>query len=189
MRRKHRRLQSNPELDITAFLNLMIVLVPVLLLGMVFTQLRIIDLDFPGMAPGQAPDKENFQLEVLVLPSGLQVADSDRGTIASFSARNGKYDFEGLRDLLKRIKKRMPDKTDVTLRVGADVDYQLLVNTIDAVRSYSGVVAASLVNAELFPDVALGDAPDDAVISDDNASSATPPEKTRESGKNGEGAQ
>ena len=32
MRRKHRRLQSEADLDITPFMNLMIVLVPVLLL-------------------------------------------------------------------------------------------------------------------------------------------------------------
>ena len=52
MRRRHRRLSSSPELDITAFLNLMIVLVPVLLLGMVFNQVRMIELNFPGM-PGR----------------------------------------------------------------------------------------------------------------------------------------
>lgn len=50
MRRRHRRLSSSPELDITAFLNLMIVLVPVLLLGMVFSQVRMIELNFPGGA-------------------------------------------------------------------------------------------------------------------------------------------
>ncbi|HBF93454.1 MAG TPA: biopolymer transporter ExbD, partial [Marinobacter adhaerens] len=47
MRRRHRRLSISPELDITAFLNLMIVLVPVLLLGMVFSQVRMIELNFP----------------------------------------------------------------------------------------------------------------------------------------------
>ena len=55
MRRRHRRLITSPELDITAFLNLMIVLVPVLLLGMVFSQVRMIELNFPGMESGEAP--------------------------------------------------------------------------------------------------------------------------------------
>ncbi|BES71647.1 hypothetical protein RE428_26650 [Marinobacter nanhaiticus D15-8W] len=79
MRPKHRRLKANPELDITAFLNLMIVLVPVLLLGMVFTQVRMIELDFPGIAKGEAPDSQSFRLEVLLVPSGIRVADSARG--------------------------------------------------------------------------------------------------------------
>lgn len=81
MRRRHRRLTASADLDITAFLNLMIVLVPVLLLGMVFSQIRMIELNFPGMEAGQAPDAESFRLVVTVLPEGIEVADSDRGLI------------------------------------------------------------------------------------------------------------
>ena len=55
MRRKHRKLTSSADLDITPFMNLMIVLVQVLLLGMVFSQIRMIELNFPGMEAGQAP--------------------------------------------------------------------------------------------------------------------------------------
>ncbi|WP_148862614.1 biopolymer transporter ExbD [Marinobacter fonticola] len=165
MRRKHRRLPTNAELDITAFLNLMIVLVPVLLLGMVFTQIRMIELDFPGMAAGEAPEAETFRLEVLLVPSGIRVADSDRGLIDSFPLQEGEQDFAALRETLKAIKARMPEKTDLVLRIGPDVDYQTLVTAMDTVRSYPEVVAASVVRAELFPDVSLGDAPADVKVS------------------------
>jgi len=47
MRRRHRKQTSEVDLNITPFLNLMIVLVPVLLLSMVFTQTRIMELSFP----------------------------------------------------------------------------------------------------------------------------------------------
>ncbi|MGQ7274749.1 ExbD/TolR family protein [Marinobacter sp. V034] len=166
MRRRHRRLHTSPELDITAFMNLMIVLVPVLLLGMVFTQVRMIDLDFPGMASGQAPDPDAFQLEVLLVPAGLRVADSERGLIKQLPvSAGGDYDFSGLQAVLKGIKSRMPEKTDLTLRVAPDIDYQVLIKVMDAVRSYPDVIAASVVQAELFPDVALGDAPENAELS------------------------
>ena len=39
-----------------------------------------------------------------------------------------------------------------------DTDYQTLGSTMEAVRSYPAVVAASLVDAELFPEIALADA-------------------------------
>ena len=55
----------------------------------------------------------------------------------------------------------MPDKTDVILEVGPEVDYQTLVHAMDTVRSYPAVVAASVVEGELFPDVSLMDAPAD----------------------------
>lgn len=165
MRRRHRRLNSTPELDITAFMNLMIVLVPVLLLGMVFTQIRMIELDFPGLAKGEVPDPDQFRLEVMVVPSGMRVADSERGTIRNLPLKEGQQDFAGLKVTLKAIKQRMPDKTDIVLRLGEAVDYQTLVTAMDTVRSYPAVVAASAVEAELFPDVSLGDAPDELQIS------------------------
>ncbi len=161
MRRRHRRAVSNPELDITAFLNLMIVLVPVLLLGMVFSQIRTIELNFPGMAPGEAPSVEELRLVVTVIPSGIEVSDSERGVIRTLPLVESTQDFDGLRAVLQQIKARVPEKTDLVLEVGADIDYQTLVTTMDTVRSYAAVVAASQVEAELFPDVSLADAPDD----------------------------
>ncbi|MAH32102.1 MAG: biopolymer transporter ExbD [Marinobacter sp.] len=161
MRRRHRRLTASADLDITAFLNLMIVLVPVLLLGMVFSQIRMIELNFPGMEAGQAPDAESFRLVVTVLPEGIEVADSDRGLIDVMPVSGQGQDYSRLSELLQQIKSRMPDKTDVILEVGPDVDYQTLVSVMDTVRSYQAVVAASVVEAELFPDVSLMDAGED----------------------------
>lgn len=165
MRRRHRRALSSPELDITAFLNLMIVLVPVLLLGMVFSQIRTIELQFPGMEPGQAPSAEQLQLVVTLIPEGMEISDSERGVIRTLPLQENEQDFAGLLDTLKRIKARVPDKTDVVLEVGPAIDYQTLVTTMDTVRSYPAVVAASRVEAELFPDVALADAPADRELS------------------------
>ncbi|GAA3553875.1 ExbD/TolR family protein [Marinobacter xestospongiae] len=155
MRRRHRRMNTTPELDITAFMNLMIVLVPVLLLGMVFSQLHMIELNFPGMAPGEAPEAEELQLVVTVTDRGLLVADSERGNLGQLPLVEGAQDFDGLRELLIRIKQRLPEKTDIILEVGESVDYQTLVTALDTVRSYEAVVAASVVKAELFPDVSL----------------------------------
>jgi biopolymer transport protein ExbD len=161
MRRRHRRLNASPELDITAFLNLMIVLVPVLLLGMVFSQVRMIELNFPGMEAGQAPAPEEFRLVVTLIPEGIEIADSDRGLIRVLPAGQEGQDFANLRQVLRQIKTRVPDKTDMVLEVGPDIDYQTLVTAMDTVRSYPAVVAASVVEGELFPDVSLMDAPED----------------------------
>src|SRR6056297_692267 len=113
MRRRHRRLSASPELDITAFLNLMIVLVPVLLLGMVFSQIRMIELNFPGMEAGEAPSAEELRLVVTLIPEGFEVSDSERGVIRTLPLVEDAQDFAGLRETLKQIKARVPDKTDV----------------------------------------------------------------------------
>lgn len=166
MRRRHRRMMNSPELDITAFLNLMIVLVPVLLLGMVFSQVRMIELNFPGVQEGEILEPDQFNLVVTLIPDGIEVSDSGRGMLRVLPATDGKQDFENLRSLLRGIKSRVPDKTDVVLEVGPEIDYQTLVTTMDTVRSYPAVVAASLVDGELFPDISLMDAPEDRVLAD-----------------------
>lgn len=160
MRRRHRRLSTSPDLDITAFLNLMIVLVPVLLLGMVFSQVRMIELNFPGMEAGEVPEADEFRLVVTLIPEGIEIADSDRGIIRVLPKTADGQDFSALREVLRQVKRRVPEKTDLVLEVGPDVDYQTLITAMDTVRSYPAVVAASVVEGELFPDVSLMDAPE-----------------------------
>ncbi|MCK2147738.1 biopolymer transporter ExbD [Marinobacter alexandrii] len=173
MRRRHRKMAASPDLDITPFMNLMIVLVPVLLLGMVFSQVRMIELNFPGQDIAGSPELEEFRLVVTLIPAGIEIADSERGVIVALPADKNVQDFDGLRRALREIKRRVPDKTDVILEVGADIDYQTLVYAMDTVRSYPAVVAASVVEGELFPDVSLMDAPADRQLASDSGVAAT----------------
>lgn len=164
MRRKHRRLQSDPDLDITPFMNLMIVLVPVLLLNMVFAHTSVLELNFPtgeSLTPDQV---EELQIQVVIHADRLVVADNQGGVIKSIARAegegdNGGYDFVLLKDVMKEIKSRVPDKKDVIIMPSRDTSYQALVTVMDTVRSYDAVVAGSVVEAELFPEISLGDAP------------------------------
>ena len=160
MKRKHRKLKEDPELDITSFMNLMIVLVPVLLLSMVFSQTAVLDLNFPPADNSTVlPKDQPLQLQVIIRKDAIAVADSKGGLIKRLPAIKGQEDFKGLRDVLKQIKARMPDKKDITILAEKQTPYQALVTTMDTVRSYPAVVAANLVNAELFPEISIGDAP------------------------------
>tara|TARA_R110001592_G_scaffold137324_1_gene355226 strand:- start:10259 stop:10774 length:516 start_codon:yes stop_codon:yes gene_type:complete len=160
-RRKHRRPVQQADLDITAFMNLMIVLVPVLLLSMVFSQTAVLDLNFPTNDNSLVNlDEENLQLQLIIRKESLTVGDTKNGLIRKFKNLNGQYDFESLVGLLKQIKARIPDKTEITLLLAENIDYQTLVTAMDKTRSYPAVVAASVVDAELFPDISIGDAPE-----------------------------
>ena len=52
MKRRRYRHTGEVELDITAFMNLMIVLVPILLLGMVFSRITEVDVTLPAGVSG-----------------------------------------------------------------------------------------------------------------------------------------
>lgn len=160
MRRKHRRLHKVADLDITAFMNLMIVLVPVLLLNMVFAHARVLELNFPEMdAAAAGSEEEPLQLQVIILDDKLVIADNRGGIIKQLPQKDAQHDFQLLGDVMKDIKARLPDKKDITVMARKDTSYQTLISVMDTVRSYPAVVAGSLVNAELFPEVSIADAP------------------------------
>ncbi len=157
--RKHKH-QDAAELDVTPFMNLMIVLVPVLLLSMVFTHTTVIDLNFPtGEGADAAFDPDAVHLEVVVRDNTLQVADGRGGVIKTLPKVDGQYDFAELSKVMQELKRRMPEKQDITVLLEQDTDYQTLVTIMDTVRSYPTVQHLEVVQAELFPVISLGDSP------------------------------
>ena len=152
--------REGADLDVTPFMNLMIVLVPVLLLSLVFTHTTVIELNFPaGDASSGEADPEVVHLEVLVREDGLVVADGRGGTIKRLPKVDGRHDFENLSLVMQEVKKRMPEKRDITVLLENDTDYQTLVFVMDRVRSYKTVQHLEVVDAELFPVISLGDSP------------------------------
>jgi biopolymer transport protein ExbD len=157
--RKHKH-QDAADLDVTPFMNLMIVLVPVLLLSMVFTHTTVIDLNFPtGEGASDAFDPDAVHLEVVVKGNALVVADGRGGTIKTIPKSGGSHDFAQLSLVMQELKRRMPEKQDITVLLEQETDYQTLVTIMDRVRSYPTVQNLEVVNAELFPVISLGDAP------------------------------
>src|SRR6478672_10513460 len=79
-----RRLRKEAaHLEITAFINLIVVLVPFLLSTAVFTKLAVIDLSLPKRSDGAAEVlKENhLKLEVVIRKDALEVGDRIGGLI------------------------------------------------------------------------------------------------------------
>ncbi|ADP97900.1 biopolymer transport protein ExbD/TolR [Marinobacter adhaerens HP15] len=137
----------------------MIVLVPVLLLNMVFAHTSVLELNFPTGESLSAQQAEELQIQVVIYEDRLVVADNQGGVIKNIPQREGEYDFVLLKDVMKEIKSRVPDKKDVIIMPSRQTSYQSLVSVMDTVRSYEAVVAGSVVEAELFPEISLGDAP------------------------------
>ncbi len=161
--RRHKKIREEAELNVTSFMNLMIVLVPVLLMNMVFSQLAVLDLRLPsGDEPG-AVNPEDVTLEVTIRKTGFTLSrtyQEETVDLASIPAQSGELDYEGLSEALQKAKKNpeFAEKRDITLLAEPNTDYQTLVTVMDTVRIYPAVVAASLVDAVLFPDISLGEA-------------------------------
>lgn len=158
-RRAARRNKEEAELNITTFMNLMVILVPFLLITAVFSRLAIVELDLPLAASDASGEPPEFSLEVIVRLESIEIGDRDRGSMKLLPKIEGEYDYAGLTTYLKRVKVTFPEKLDAALLLEPDVEYDVLVQVIDATRSYPEVTAGAVVKAELFPEVSIGDAP------------------------------
>jgi biopolymer transport protein ExbD len=159
--RKHRHKEAE-ELNITAFMNLMVVLTPFLLITAVFSRLAILELNLPASQSQQSvDDPPQFQLEITVRDDGIEVGDRNAGTLSRFEKNGDDYRLDELSAFLGRIKQQFPDKADATLLLEPDVSYQLLVAVMDRVRvaETRDPVDDRLVKSDLFPEVSIGDAP------------------------------
>lgn len=166
MRRRRRLNNQEAELDITSFMNLMIVLVPVLLLSLVFSQVRILNLQLPVAAQSQDQSEadEPKILELVISKTGFELNYPSGILLKKFDKTDKGYDFsllsKYLQDLKLTFQQNDIEKNDIVILLAADVNYQTIVSAMDTVRSFKTVVAANLVDAELFPQISLGDAPE-----------------------------
>jgi biopolymer transport protein ExbD len=155
LRKKH----EPPELNITTFLNLMVVLIPFLLISAVFSRVTIMELSVPTRAGGTAV-KPNFTIEVIIRDLGLEIANGSK-VMAAIPKKDGHYDINKLSEILSRLKNQYPEKEDATILMEPRIEYDYLIQIMDAVRSAEiqtpGSAAAQRV--ALFPKVSIGDAP------------------------------
>lgn len=159
-KRLQRRKPPAVELNITAFMNLMVVLVPFLLMTAVFTHITILDLNLPppGTKANQKPDKPSYELRITIRKTMMVLSDSRVGLIQRIPQKNKEHDFVKLKDTLQKVKARLPDHTNVTILAEHETRYDDLIRAMDSSRSYRTQVDGEWVFAELFPDISIGDA-------------------------------
>lgn len=164
MARRHhykRYMQEPPELNITTFLNLMVVLVPFLLITAVFSRITILELNLPTDAgDANKVDKPRFVVEVIVRDKGLEISNG-KTILVRFPKVDDEYDVRTMSEYLLKIKSQYLDKTDATVLMEPNIEYQNLVLIMDAVR-VAEVVQGDNPEAQeiaLFPNISIGDAP------------------------------
>jgi biopolymer transport protein ExbD len=148
------------ELNITAFMNLMVVLVPFLLMTAVFSHLTILDLNLPPADASEAKqnDKPPLEFRVTIRSDALILSDNRGGLIKRIERGANGHNYALLKETLKSVKARFPDKTELTILSEAKTPYDDLIQTMDSARSYLALYQGQQVFAELFPDISIGDA-------------------------------
>lgn len=164
VRRIARRSRKPSELLLVPMIDVFVVLVTFLLMTAVFSRTVILELNLPAqMAADYREPPQGLQLEVIVRPEYLQVADRGSGPLATMPNVEGKYDFPRLTEYLKTVKAKFPELTAATVLLEPETPYDIVVQVMDHVRVLELREGTKLVQAELFPDISIGDAPEKAL--------------------------
>jgi biopolymer transport protein ExbD len=158
-RKLERRTRKPAELLLVPMIDIFTVLVTFLLMTAVFSRTVILQLNLP---PPQTVFKEpppGLQLEVMVRKDQLMVADRNSGPLHAVPNTAQGYDYDGLVEYLKFVKTKFPEKTEASILLEPDTAYDTLVQVMDHVRVFESGEGANTVQAELFPDISIGDAP------------------------------
>ncbi len=157
-RKKH--IQDTVELNITAFMNLMVILVPFLLITAVFSRITVLELNLPGQnEKSQQQEKVKLQLELVIRKNSFDIQDANLGLIKRFKRSAEKTNWKSFTDLLVEIKARFPTEKNITLLLERKIDYKTLIQVMDRVRSADVVQVFEVQTIELFPNISIGDAP------------------------------
>ena len=157
--------KAEPPINLVPMIDILTVLVLYLLVGSIFRHFTVLTLNMPNTAPVQLQDKPPLELTVTVHAAALDISDR-LGALQSIPSVNGAYDLAALTALLVQIKQKTPEETAINLLLEPDIEYDVLVHVIDAVRLWPDGVALpqgmqrnAKGGADLFPAIAIGDAP------------------------------
>jgi biopolymer transport protein ExbD len=163
---RRRRLRKDAaHLEITAFINLIVVLVPFLLSTAVFSRLAVMDLQLPSaLAASKALEQlkpGDLQLEVVLRRDAIEVGDRIGGLIQRIERQPGQdaLALKQLAALMVEVKTKFPEKAEASVLAEPETPYDDLVQVMDAVRASVTAQGTRLVRADLFPHISIGDAP------------------------------
>ncbi len=163
MARRHhykRRVSNTYDIDVTTFLNLMVVLIPFLLITAVFSRLTIVELNLPSSAGGPSNGADSFRVEVIVREQGVEISNGT-AIIATIPKKEEEFDLDALSNMMVELKREYPDQESASVLMEARIPYDYLIQVMDVVRS---VKVPTEVEDEfelyaLFSEISVGDAP------------------------------
>ncbi len=163
MARRHhykRRVSNTYDIDVTTFLNLMVVLIPFLLITAVFSRLTIVELNLPSSAGGASNAADSFRVEIIVREEGMEISNGT-AIIATIPKQEEEFDLDALSNMMVELKREYPDQEAASVLMEARIPYDYLIQVMDVVRSVkvpTGVDEEFELYA-LFSEISVGDAP------------------------------
>lgn len=158
--RHKRRRDTEGEINITAFLNLMVVLIPFLLITAVFSQMSVLELFLPNNTdPSDNNEKPSLILELTIRKDKIEIGDRNQGILKSIPKTAESHDFNQVHAFLKTVKEKFPEVLEITILLENDIQYDVLIKAMDTSRLMDSIINGQNIKTELFPNISIGSAP------------------------------
>lgn len=148
--------------DVTAFLSLMVILVPFLLVTAVFSRTAILEIQPTIGAGEQLAEPDPLQLLVIVRQTVIEISHLDQGgrqQTTRIDSSDGEQALQSLAALAGKLKASYPESLEATVLLEPQISYDVLVQVLDVLRVKLPPPGDATEPAELFPLIALGPVP------------------------------
>lgn len=143
------RNEEESEVNMTAVMNIFLILIPFLLLTAVFAKIAVLELSLPtggGGGDGAPPPEKAMLVFIAITANGdMRIQTGSESTQFSiiYAKSNSEYDYDTLIEQLSRLKAEYPWLEELVLRPEESVKYDVIIKVMDRCREQG------------FPNVAL----------------------------------
>ena len=159
LRRQRIAVREAASVDLTAFLSLMVILVPFLLVTAVFTQTTILELQPTGSEGEQQAAQDPLQLQVTLRQAVIEVSYLGLAQPIQIDRATDDSALASLATLAIDLKARYPQSLEATVLLEPQISYYVLVQVLDALRIRLLPHEGTVEREALFPLIALGATP------------------------------
>jgi len=149
--------RETAPLDVTAFLSLMVILVPFLLITAVFSRMTILEIHTADRDSRGSSPPDPLQLQVVVRKQVIEVNHRGLEKMERIARTSAGSELKSLATLADELKARFPDSLEASVLIEPQIPYDVVVQVLDVIRIKLQRVGDVVEPTELFPLVALGE--------------------------------
>lgn len=156
---RHRAGRAAPDVDVTAFLSLMVILVPFLMITAVFSRMTILELEAAASTRDVPTQRDPLGLQVVVREHVIEVRHQGQEAPLRLTRTADREEHRRLAEIAAELKEQFPRSLQATLLLEPQIPYDELVQIMDTLRVRHSRNGEDIQTIELFPQITLGETP------------------------------
>ena len=126
------------ELNLTAVMNVFLILIPFMLLTAVFVKISVLELALPNLDKKSAVVKEKPAEAIVINFLYLRKDDFELKSpdlkFSKITKEKNEYNWAILNEQLAKVKTKYPDSEDIIISPDDEIKYNTIINVMDKCR-------------------------------------------------------